>query len=152
MEERKLEIGDVVFEFLKIPPLEAFDIAEHLRVTLERSGVTNLEFEMDDLNNGDGKPKTLSKDFLKVVVKMLSKVDRGDVKLLREMLFKHILFRKKGQPHAQPLLGLEDMAFEGLDFTAVYRVIGKATVINFIQALVEMMSQLGQGQGTTQKS
>lgn len=131
MNERVFEIGNVKFELKSITPMAAFDISEMVR---------------EALGNAQGKVMAGlggSDDSIKAVAGFLMAIDKGDLKQIREALFKHVMFKVPDQPKALLLSGVEDMAFGDLDYTAIYEVIARAYKVNFTGCLGEMMNRLG---------
>ena len=128
--QEKFRIGGTTYIVKKLLPLDAWETMEIIR---EGIGPAIMDTNVSE----EGRIKLT--DMLLAFVNL----DRSVVAQVRDRLFEEVRFTNKTAK--TPLIVAENMeiAFQGLDFMAVYEVLIRAVVINFGESLSVRMRREG---------
>jgi len=113
---KTVQLGQTHFRIEKLPAMAAFDVLEQIRVAL--GGV----WPDVDMESGIGSG----------MLGAILRIPKDELAQIRAALFRSVFFRSpKVRGQEATLAGMEDMAFEGLEPVAVYRVLVGAVAVNF---------------------
>ena len=117
--ELDFQIGKTSFTITKMGAMSAWRLLEQIR---EKLGQTEL-----DSYTGE------SQGFLQTVIGL----DSSFVDRIREELFGYVYFTNDSARTQQKVVGAEDMAFMGLEPSAIYEVLLRSLAVNFMPSLIE---------------
>lgn len=106
-------IGETRFRIEKLLPMRAFDVMEMIRVAIGGS----IEGDSDNM--------------MAFIVRVVLSIPREKLKEIRDSLFEQVYFRNKQVKTETAVFGMEEMAFNGLEPSSVYRVLVSAVLVNF---------------------
>ena len=117
--ETEAVIGPTTFSFTKLGAMEGWNVLERIREEVGKTAdLEKLEFGED--------MKAMAVSLLKAVLALPSPV----VEEIRRRLFASVQF-KSASTTWQALAGAEDSAFNGLESSAIYEVMGRSLSVNF---------------------
>jgi len=128
LSDHEFKIGDVQFNVKKLNALDAWHMSESIRVELG-SDIASIEVDGD-------KKKALMSIFSKITT-----LQTDFVNDLRVKLFKTIEFKTKDVERGWlKLEGMEDMAFQNLEPTAIYELLMRSLAVNFTKSFAGLKS------------
>ena len=114
-------IGKTHFKITKLSAMDGFYLFERIRYDLAQSAPAAKEItEAEGIN---------------IFIKSVLGLPPEKLETYRRTLFKNIVYKTASVDGFVTLLDAEDMAFEGMNPSAIYGVLGRALLVNFFESL-----------------
>ena len=137
-------IGGKTFYFRKMGPFKQLPIVEKIRSKGIRDILASMpQRKASDFGEGEEAEALLFEqkqtDFLLGILS----VDEDLVKYLLDKMFMYVEYTDENSPDPVPLRMKEEGVFAKMDVFAVYEVLMRALVVNFLDSLLESLSRIG---------
>ena len=140
--DREVKIKEITFYFEKMLPMEAFELFEDLRSGLEPLAPSIAVFFNSDVLDESGQFNVSKAQIHAVapIVSLLGKLPKETVALAKARLFEHVTFKSPAVPTPAKISDSPGAAFDGLNFTHIYEILGRSLAVNFTDSLADLLS------------
>ena len=140
--DREVKIKEITFYFEKMLPMEAFELFEALRPGVEPMAGAIDAFLGSDVLDADGTItlERVARHAVVPTISLLAKFPQETVAIAKARLFEHITFKSPAVPTPAKISASPGAAFDGLDFTHIYEILGRSLAVNFPDSLAELLS------------
>ena len=129
--------------FEKMLPMEAFELFEDLRAGLEpmAPAIAVLIGSADVLDDaGNFRIEKAKVHAIAPAVSLLAKFPKETIAIAKARLFQFVTFKSAKVPTPAKISASPGDAFDGLNFTHIYEILGRALAVNFTESLAELLS------------
>ena len=141
--DREVTIKGIHFQFEKMLPMEAFELFEDLRAGLEpmAPAIAVLIGSADVLDDaGNFRIEKAKVHAIAPAVSLLAKFPKETIAIAKARLFQFVTFKSAKVPTPAKISASPGDAFDGLNFTHIYEILGRALAVNFTESLAELLS------------
>lgn len=118
--------GETAFKINKLLAMDAFDVVEIIRTALAESKTIAGEFDNDGV----------------ALIKAILGINSDRLKEVKRKLFDHVTFTNTMYETPETLSKNEAAAFVGLDAVAIYEILGRCLIVNFMSTFQNLASSL----------